>query len=89
MATCIHNPQKGDFVYEAFCPAKAGIVLEYYPPPQGLTLGTLKVKLINGDIVTKPEQCFNNFIGLIEDHRKKLAHHLVTLEKLQKMLDPT
>lgn len=83
MAHPYYNPKVGDFVYPAYAPQKAGVIVEYTPNNNHSIMGNVKIKMANGNVLAYPESGLQDFNALIEDHKKKLATHLVTLGKLQ------
>ena len=82
MAHPLYNPKKGNLTYIAYQPQKAGVVIEHIKV-EGKHFGLVKIKMLNGEIVTVSENGLQDFNALIEDHKKKLATHLATLGKLK------
>jgi hypothetical protein len=69
----------GDFAYEAYTPAKVGVVIHVNRGPY--VVRSVVVRKVNGEevVIRAPQR----FEALVEDHRRKLQRHEATLERLR------
>ena len=84
MAYRMNKPEVGMYVYEPYCPVRAGVITAVL----GKTPYDYKIRVLwlSGEITEVVSNCLKDFDTLIEDHRKKLATHLKTLDRLKGLI---
>jgi hypothetical protein len=87
MAYRINHPKIGMNVYQPFAPAKAGILTAIVGKVSNFgDRYMVNVLWLNGEKTTQPSDNLNDLDALIEDHKKKLATHLKTLDLLKGLI---
>ena len=93
MAKMIYSdPKVGQRVYVSYSPKQAGVIIEIIGPNKVKRLDgsevvtcfhDVRVKWVNGTEGKTTTHGLADFDALIEDHKKKLLTHQVTLAKLE------
>lgn len=78
-----NNPKVGDLVYPCFKPRMVGKVTKVLTESPSSIFPCVTIKWIDRTEVTMITAGLRCFLSLIEDHRKKLRTHEMTLQKAQ------
>ena len=84
MAYRMNKPEVGMNVYEPYHPTRAGVVTTVrYKKLYGYQV---RVLWLSGETTEVVSSYLSDFDELIADHRKKLATHLKTLDRLKGLI---
>ena len=82
MAYRLSKPEVGMTVYKPYSPAHAGVIIDV----EEVAPHRFGVLWLNGEKTIEAPYDVCDFDALIEDHRKKLATHLKTLDRLKGLI---